>query len=124
MTTSVSKNQISTHRFALVELLSELRFGRIDALVIRDGEPILDPPTVVLRTAKFGAGGEPAPRPQPGTPGTLPRHFTELFAFFDGLQNACAVEIVVQEGLPIRAIANVTGTIGQRRAPESPAVPQ
>src|SRR5262245_59935470 len=53
---------LSRPRRRLVELMQNLNFGRIEVLVIRNGNPILDPLPRVVREVKFG--GDNGPRPE------------------------------------------------------------
>ena len=103
---------LSPSRAFLIRVMADLGFGRIEGLVVRNGEPVMDPLPRILRTAKFGsqeAGSSRVPR---AVDRVLKPHAGDLFEFLEGLKNCESMEIVIQEGLPIRASANVTSSIG------------
>ena len=83
-TASVSKQQLSNRRQALLELMQLVNFGRIERLTIKDGEPVFDPPPHVVREVKFG--GENGPRPEAGAVNFLVKaQVLALFRQFDDL---------------------------------------
>ena len=45
----------STQLRRLLDLLNKINFGRIEGLVIRNGQPVLDPLPRIVREIKFGA---------------------------------------------------------------------
>ena len=53
------RSSLSERKRALLALLQQINFGRIEGLVVRGGEPVLEPPPRVLSTFKFG--GETIP---------------------------------------------------------------
>ena len=56
-----SKASLSPPRRRLIELMQQINFGRIESLLVRNGEPAFDPAPVVIREVKFG--GDNGPRP-------------------------------------------------------------
>ncbi len=99
----VSKVSLSERRRQLVELLQELNFGRIEDLVIRDGQPVLNPPPHIIREVKFG--GENGPRPERATADfRLKAQVIELFTYFDQMQDGTIDVIEVKHGLPFRML--------------------
>ena len=97
----VPKSSLSPERKHLLELMQRINFGRIEGLLLLDGEPVFDdpkPPRTVLEL-KFGA--ENGPRPE-GASGdfALKRQVTELFEQFDQLKNAHIQVLTVKHGLP------------------------
>ena len=50
-----TKSSLTPGQTRLVELMQSLNFGRIEALQIRDGQPIFDPPPRVVQKVKIGA---------------------------------------------------------------------
>jgi len=59
MTDVVTKAALSPARRRLVELMQEINYGRIERLEVRDGEPVFDPPPIVLRLFLFGKDNGP-----------------------------------------------------------------
>lgn len=115
MATETRMSDLTPSRGHLVRVMDELRFGRIDGLRLQCGEPVMTPPPTILKSAKFGSRERDEPTSRSHGEHSLKQHLRDLFEFFDGLGDAESIEIVVQEGLPIRANANVTGTIGRPR---------
>jgi hypothetical protein len=99
---AVHKASLSPTRHRLLELLQWINFGSIENLVIRDGEPVLDPPPSIHRDIKFG--GENGPRPELGmVDGYLKKEHIQLFALFNQLRNGTIEQLDVQHGLPFHA---------------------
>jgi hypothetical protein len=81
--------------------MQELNFGKFLDLVIRDGEPICDPPPQRKRELKFP--GENGPRRERETADfSLKSEVVELFAYFDQLKNGTIDVLEVKHGLPSR----------------------
>ena len=96
-----AKSSLSPSKQQLVELMQRVNFGRIDGLVVRNGEPIFNPPPRVVREVKFG--GENGPHPKTSSEDFLLKsQVRELFAQFDELGNAAIHSIEVKHGLPFR----------------------
>jgi hypothetical protein len=99
-TAGATRNRLSPARQRLVDLLTDVGFGRIQALVVRSGEPVFDPPPVIIRTLKFGATGNP--RPPAGPPEHRPA-VAELMAQLTRIGNGVVHRIQVADGLPLLA---------------------
>lgn len=96
-----SKQDLSARQAALLELMQDINFGRIEGLVIRDGEPVLEPPPTLVHEIKFA--GENGPRCERGVPDfSLKQQVVELFAFFDELQDGVIDVLEIKHGLPFR----------------------
>jgi hypothetical protein len=80
--------------------MQRINFGRIENLLVRDGEPILDDPTPqVFLEVKFGA--ENGPRPESADDDfALKAQVVDLFAHLDQLRNARVEVLTVKHGLP------------------------
>jgi len=103
MTGTVTKATLSPQRKRLVELMQGLNFGRIERLVVRDGEPVFDPPPQVLR--EFRPGGDNAGRPESRLDDfELKRDVLELLDHLESLGNATIQLIEVKHGLPFKAL--------------------
>jgi hypothetical protein len=96
-----TKRSLSKARQRLVEVMQEMGFGRIEGLVVRQGEPILEPVPRVVLEIKFG--GENGPRPErSATDFPLKARVTELFREFDRLGDLTVEILEVKHGLPFR----------------------
>ena len=103
MATQTRKASLSPARRRLLELLQQVNFGRLESLVIVDGEPVFDPPPRIVREIKFG--GENGPRAELGASDFLLKsQVIELLAFFDELQNRTIDVLEIKHGLPFRVI--------------------
>ncbi len=99
----VSKRSLSLPRHQLVELMHSINFGRIENLLVCDGEPVLNPAPTVVREHKFG--GENRPRPEStATDFLLKAQVVELFGLLDHLCNGTIAVIEIKHGLPFRAL--------------------
>jgi hypothetical protein len=102
----VRKSQLSPARKRLVLLLQSVVFGRIERLVIRNGEPVLDGdirPRIV-RTYRAGTapGRRNAARPlaAPGEDFVLRKELRDLLAWLDTARNGVIERLEVVDGLP------------------------
>jgi hypothetical protein len=81
--------------------MQHLDFGSIEHLVIRDGEPVLDPPPRFVRDVKFGS--ESRPRPESKLDDfALKAQILDMFAHLDDLGNGTIRSLEVKHGLPFR----------------------
>jgi hypothetical protein len=98
-----TKAALSPARRQLVEMMQGINFGRIEALAVRGGDPILDPPPRVVREVKFG--GENGPRPEVGIADFfLKAPVVELFEHLDRLGSGTIAVLEVKHGLPFRML--------------------
>jgi hypothetical protein len=87
----------------LIELMQQINFGRIEGLLVRNGEPTFDPPPIVIREVKFG--GENGPRPECGVDNfALKAQVVELIQQLDDLGDGTVETIEVKHGLPFRML--------------------
>jgi hypothetical protein len=56
MTDVVTKAALTPARKRLIELMQEINYGRIESLMVRNGEPVFDPPPMVNFFAMFRTG--------------------------------------------------------------------
>jgi hypothetical protein len=90
-------------RLLLLREMQRVNFGRLESLVIRAGEPVIDPRPTIVREHKFG--GENGPRPEIERDDfDLKRQVVELFEFFDQLQDGKIDVLEIRHGLPFRMI--------------------
>ncbi len=96
-----AKSSLSPLRLQLVELMQRVNFGRVDGLVVRNGEPVLDPPPRVVREVKFG--GDNGPHPKTSSEDFLLKsQVRDLFAQFEELGDGTIHSIEIKHGLPFR----------------------
>ena len=100
----LTKSSLSTQKKRLIETLQRTNYGRIENLLIRECEPVLNPPPRVVKDIKLGAADTGA-RPELNTEDfALKREHIELFEYFRRLGNGTIECIEVKAGLPFRLI--------------------
>lgn len=100
---AVSTSSLSPERRQFIRQMQQINFGRIEAVVICDGEPVSSPRSRLVREHKFG--GENGPRRELSIADfLLKQQVVELFAFFDELQNGVIDVLEIKHGLPFRMI--------------------
>jgi hypothetical protein len=100
-----TKSSLPAARQRFLELLQAIGFGSIEGLVVRGGQPVLDPPPAVIYEVKFGA--ENGPRQGTGDY-LLKTQVIELIAYFDRLGTGTIPRIEVKNGLPFRMFTTQT----------------
>ena len=96
------KGDLSPGQRRLVEVMQHIRYGRIQGLVVCQGEPVFDPPPCVIRKVKMG--GENAPRPEALLEDFAMRgKVRELLEHLACLGTGTCRCIEVQDGLPFTA---------------------
>ena len=99
----LSKQDLAASRIEFVELMQSVNFGRINQLLIRNGEPVLDPRPGIVREIKLA--GENGSRPELGAADfLLKQQVVELFAFFDECPDGVIDVLEIKHGLPFRMI--------------------
>jgi hypothetical protein len=94
-------NGLSPARRELLRRCQRLNFGRIEGLIIRDGEPLFDPPPRVVREVKIGGRNEP--RPEFNCDDfSLKAEVVEFFEHLDRIANGVVEMLEVRAGLPCR----------------------
>ena len=94
-----TKSSLSDSHRRLVELMQRLNFGRIQNLVVRDGEPVFDPSPKVIQKVKIG--GENGPRPEVSCDDFLLKKQTiELIEAITQLRDGIVLSLDVKHGLP------------------------
>ncbi|MGA2186553.1 MAG: hypothetical protein ABSH47_26350 [Bryobacteraceae bacterium] len=83
--------------------MQQMYYGRIDGLVILDGEPVFDPMPRIIRDIKLG--GEDGPRPESNHADFLLKsQVIELFDHLTEIRNGSIESIEVKHGLPFRLV--------------------
>ena len=90
---------LSAHQRALVDLMREHQFGRIENISIRAGQPILDREARVVRVARLGGecGGARAPHSDEFE---LKQAVLDLLDELVSLDNGVVVRLEFKRGLP------------------------
>jgi hypothetical protein len=102
MPTGPAKSTLSGPRQRLVELMQRLNFGRLEHLVVRGGEPVLDPMPRVIREHKFA--GENGPRAElRAADFLLKNQVADLFRLLDQVRDGTIAVLTVKHGLPFHA---------------------
>ena len=97
-----TKSAMSEPRKKLVESMQALNFGTIENLLIRHGDPILDPPPRIIRDIKLG--GENGPRQELQKHDfLLKQEIVELCEHLDTIRNG-TVCLIVKHGIPFRVL--------------------
>ena len=101
MVAVMNKAALPPARAHLVELMQELNYGHLEDLVVRDGEPVFDPPPRVVHDVKFCA--ENSPRPEVSREDfTLKAKVCDLFAQMEAMGSGIIIRLEVQAGLPFK----------------------
>ncbi len=98
-----TKRGLSEPRRRLVRLMRDVYFGRIEQLVVRNGEPVFEPCPRVVREIKIGGDNELDPE-RAGGDFLLKTQVRQFFLELLRLDNAVIERIEVKHGLPFRVI--------------------
>lgn len=100
--TTPKTTPLSPARHRLLGILQNLNFGRLEGLVVRAGEPVLDPMPRVVREHKFGGENGPRPEARRGEFALKDQH-RDLFRLLDDLGDGVIAVLTVKHGLPFHA---------------------
>jgi len=101
MISNPTKRHLSPARKQLIEQMQRINYGRIEKMLVRRGEPVLEPMPCVVHEFKFP--GDNGPRPEISAADfTLKAQVIALFAQLDSLGNGLIRSIEIQRGLPFR----------------------
>lgn len=93
---------LSPARRRLLALLQQVNYGRVEHLVVRGGEPVLDPRPRVVADVKFGGDNAARPEARPADFALKAQH-RDLLALLDRLGDGVIPLLVARDGLPYRA---------------------
>ncbi len=94
-----SKSSLTRPQQRLVELMQQINFGRIEDLLVQNGEPVFNPAPRVIRKLKVGADN--SPRPEYSFDDFLLRQQTEeLLSAIEQMGDGEVLVIDVRHGLP------------------------
>jgi len=102
MSPEIRKSDLTPCQRQLVERIQHLRYGRIENLVVRDGEPVIERGTTkVIRSVSFGEQNDPHPSiEQDGM--TLKTKVVHLLEHLKAIGNGVIDVIHVGGGLPAK----------------------
>jgi hypothetical protein len=108
--TDLTTGGLSAQQRRLIELMREHRFGRIENMQVRDGQPILEKDLRVVRVARLGgeSGGTKVPKTAEFE---LNRATLDLFDELARLGNGTVVRLEFKWGLPWLLEATATPLI-------------
>ncbi len=93
----------------LFELLHDVYYGIIENLVIKDGEPVLDPRPRVVRKIKLG--GDNGPKPfVPSAAYFANPAVADLLNFLDGCGNGEIQSLEAHHGIPFQMLVEDSNT--------------
>lgn len=96
----LTKSSLTPESAYLIELMQAVNFGRIEDLVIRDGQPVFEPAPRVIQKLKIGADN--GARPEAGyIDFRLKGGVIELLELFARLKDGEIRTIEVRSGLPV-----------------------
>ncbi len=94
-----SKGSLTAAQRALTETFQGLGFGRIEGLIIRNGQPVLDPRPRIVRAVKIK--GRNGPRKESRLADfQLKAELVEFFGHLTSIGNGVIELIEVRDGLP------------------------
>ena len=98
---TVTFQQLSAPRQRLVRLMQQVRFGRVEGLVVRAGSPVLDPRPRIIREIKFGADNSPHLE-SAKMDFALKDQVLDMLAQLEELGDGVVGSLEIQHGLPFR----------------------
>lgn len=99
MSSVARKAQLSPAWKNLVALMQNLNFGWINGLVVRNGEPVFDPPPRLVKNVKLDGDDEPRIERELED-FTLKAEIVRLISSFGNLENGEPVDLEIRHGLP------------------------
>jgi hypothetical protein len=95
------KSSLTPSQQKLLTEMQRINYGRIEGLVVRAGQPVLDPRPRIIREIKFG--GENGPRAESAKADfALKAQVRDLLAQLEALGDGVIPCIEIQRGLPFR----------------------
>jgi hypothetical protein len=96
-------SELSPQRRMLVRLCQSTNFGIIRGLEIREGQPVFDPPPIVLVDLKLGADDEPRAETELAD-FAICREVLQLMDRLDELVTVTIESIEIRAGIPRRLV--------------------
>ena len=93
------KRDLSEPRQALLRIMQEVNFGRIENLTVEEGVPVFEPPPELVFTVKLEGRNGSSPETDL-TDFALKTQVRELFAQLEALRNGVVQCLEIKHGLP------------------------
>ena len=84
-------------------MMQTIHFGRMENIVVRDGQPLFEPPPKIIREIKFG-GENSLRRKLNSNDFLLKTQVLQLFRQLEKLGDGTVQSLEVKHGLPFRMI--------------------
>ncbi|HEY1754186.1 MAG TPA: hypothetical protein VGG72_02235 [Bryobacteraceae bacterium] len=97
-----TKSSLSMAQKRLLEIMQKTNFGRIQGLMVRDGQPVFDPPPRIVKDVKLGAADSEARAELEVADFALKREHIELFENLRRMGDGTVESIEIKSGLPFR----------------------
>ena len=81
--------------------MQAIHFGRMENIVVHDGQPLFDPPPKIIREIKFGGENE-ARKELNSNDFLLKTQVVELFKQLEKLGDGTVLSLEIKHGLPFR----------------------
>lgn len=99
-----NKTSLTAPQKRLLETLQRTNFGRIEHLVVRDGQPVFEPAPRIVKDVKLGSPDNEA-RPELEAPDfLLKREHLDLFETLTNFGTGTIEAIEIRHGLPFRIL--------------------
>jgi hypothetical protein len=98
----LTKSSLSTPERRLLETMQRTNYGRIERLLVNEGEPVFYPPPRIIKDVKLGAVDNGARPELEAGDFALKREHIELFENLRRLGNGTIESIEIKAGLPFR----------------------
>lgn len=96
---SIMRSDLTAQQAWVVDAMSCNNFGRIKGLLIRDGQPVIDPPPRVIQKIKLG--GENGTRAERGLEDfPIKKNVLELFDHLSHVRTGVIHDLEFRHGLP------------------------
>jgi hypothetical protein len=99
----MTRTTLSEPRKNLIDLMQRLKFGRIERLVVRDGEPVLDPAPRIVRDIKIG-GEKGSSHELDNQDFALRSQEVEMLEHLSRLRDGTLDVVEVKHGLPFKLV--------------------
>lgn len=92
---------LSAPRRRLIHMIENARFGAIERLLVKDGEPVFGPGTILIRDRKFGKKDPSAAHEVRESP-IAKMQFEQMFEEFSDMGNGEIALLEFHNGLPFK----------------------
>ena len=100
----MAKGALNPSQYRTVQIIEKLVFGRIEQLLIQNGEPLYERATRIVQEIKLGS--EPERRPDRSSADlTLKKEFESLFNHLTQIRDGI-VDIEIRHSIPFKLVLN------------------